>query len=318
MRRLGALVWSLSLVLGACTHAGLPQERWDDDLSVDRPASRPTPISAAPLATPPPTLAPDNVAARLEAALVRLGARHRQGSVEAAPGAYLDVWPLEERTTFDFVLDEMELAFTHPPGTFSTGMLIRARVALESAREEASRTHGPPPRELDRRMAVAFVSIARRLQARRDLADPEATAQLGTLRWPVSPILLTSGFGYRKDPVHRDGRLGFHAGIDLAGNRGDLVYAAGPGKVVSAGWKGGLGRAVFVQHGAGYTTVYAHLSEIMVKPGTEVDPSIVLGLMGSTGRSTGAHLHFEVRLGGTPLNPLEHLDIGAREPLASR
>ena len=119
--------------------------------------------------------------------------------------------------------------------------------------------------------------------------------------WPATgPI--TSNFGYRIGP--RTGRLELHTGWDIAGGFGNPVAATAPGVVVEAGWtNAGYGLHVVIDHGYGYRTLYGHLSRIGVSIGERVSPGDFLGNIGSTGNSTGPHLHYEVRVGNTPINP---------------
>jgi murein DD-endopeptidase MepM/ murein hydrolase activator NlpD len=112
---------------------------------------------------------------------------------------------------------------------------------------------------------------------------------------------MSSPFGLRRDPFTR-GRA-MHTGIDFRGTRGQGILATGPGRVSFAGWKGGYGRVIEVDHGAGVVTRYAHLSGIDVTVGQEVDRGDRIGRMGSTGRSTSTHLHYEVRINGRAVNP---------------
>jgi murein DD-endopeptidase MepM/ murein hydrolase activator NlpD len=128
-------------------------------------------------------------------------------------------------------------------------------------------------------------------------------------RWPVSPVRVTSGFGYRRDPL--SGRVGFHDGLDLSVPRGTPVLAASGGRVTFAGGRGGGGNMVVVGHAPGVKTVYAHLDRILVAPGTNLAAGETLGLAGSTGRATGPHLHFVVRIAGRPVNPLFLVGQGA-------
>jgi len=123
----------------------------------------------------------------------------------------------------------------------------------------------------------------------------------------LAPVrgILTSGFGYRRDPV--TGRRANHLGVDIATAPGREVLAPAPGLVVQAGRVGGLGNAVYVSHGYGVTTRYGHLSRISVVPGQRVEEGETLGLVGSTGKSTGYHLHYEVRENGQPKNPIYYL-----------
>lgn len=119
---------------------------------------------------------------------------------------------------------------------------------------------------------------------------------------PVENVLLTSGFGVRSDPF-RGGRA-MHAGVDIPGAHATPIYATADGFVGRAGRHGGYGNLVEVNHGRGIQTRYGHLSSITVVPGTRVKRGQLIGLMGSTGRSTGTHLHYEVRLEGRAINPM--------------
>lgn len=119
----------------------------------------------------------------------------------------------------------------------------------------------------------------------------------------TEPIANTesSGFGWRDDPFHH--RAKFHSGTDFRGKRGAPVLAAGNGVVKSTSWIGGYGNIVQVDHGGGVITAYAHLSRFLVKPGDAVTAGQAIAAVGATGRATGPHLHFEVRLDGRPVDP---------------
>lgn len=119
---------------------------------------------------------------------------------------------------------------------------------------------------------------------------------------------LTSRFGYRSDPFSGE-RAEYHPGIDFKGHYGDAVKCTANGRVVSAGWAGGYGNCVRVKHNNGFETVYGHLSRITVKVGQTVNVGDKVGQVGSTGRSTGAHLHYEVRQNGKPVNPTKFLTL---------
>ncbi len=123
---------------------------------------------------------------------------------------------------------------------------------------------------------------------------------------PVKSYSYTSGFGVRYDPF--TGFSAMHAGIDMAGAAGEPIYAAASGIVVSAGRSGGYGNLVELAHGRGLATRYGHLSAILVRPGERVRQGEEIGRMGSTGRSTGTHLHYEVRIDGQAVNPRPYLD----------
>lgn len=134
------------------------------------------------------------------------------------------------------------------------------------------------------------------------LSSVERSLFLGTgFVNPLRDAQKTSGFGMRRDPFTH--HMSFHGGIDLACRPGTKVYAARSGVVTFAGYKGNYGFAVEVSHSHGYSSIYGHLSRIYVRPGAEVNTGTVLGLSGNTGRSTGPHLHFEVRRRATPVSP---------------
>jgi len=112
----------------------------------------------------------------------------------------------------------------------------------------------------------------------------------------------TSGFGYRNDPKGAGTRM--HAGTDLAGAYGTAIYATADGVVTEAGWSNGYGRMVQIKHAFGLETRYAHLSQVRVEVGQKVSRGDRIGDMGNSGRSTGTHLHYEVHLNGSPINPM--------------
>ena len=124
---------------------------------------------------------------------------------------------------------------------------------------------------------------------------------------------MASGYGYRRDPVYGTSR--FHEGLDFAADIGTPVYATANGRVVKAGWESGYGNMVEIDHGYDYVTRYAHLSKFSVKPGDTVGRGDVVGAVGNTGKSTGPHLHYEVRYNGAPKNPINYyfMDITPEE-----
>ncbi|NLW01752.1 MAG: M23 family metallopeptidase [Clostridiaceae bacterium] len=124
--------------------------------------------------------------------------------------------------------------------------------------------------------------------------------------WPVNSRTIFSGFGMRFHPIYKRYRM--HDGLDMAGSTGDPVYASGEGKVIFAGWNGGFGNVIIIDHGNGFKTYYAHLSKILVKEGQWVSKAQKIGHVGSTGLSTSSHLHFEVRLNEKPTDPLYYIE----------
>ncbi len=137
-------------------------------------------------------------------------------------------------------------------------------------------------------------------EERRRRAGQGSSGEFILVAWPAAGDVV-SGFGPRTHPIFGVRRN--HNGIDIDGDTGDPVRAALVGEVIIAGWRNGFGNTVVLNHYDGYTTLYAHLSKILVSKGTEVDHGDLIGEVGSTGWSTGPHLHFEVRLNGKALNP---------------
>jgi murein DD-endopeptidase MepM/ murein hydrolase activator NlpD len=137
------------------------------------------------------------------------------------------------------------------------------------------------------------------------------TLALVPYRKPViGEVEFTSGFGIRSDPFL--GRPAMHTGLDFRAAMGDPVRATANGKVASSGWAGGYGRMVEIDHGNGLSTRYGHLSEISVKVGDQIKIGQVIGAVGSTGRSTGPHLHYETRIDGEAVDPQKFLRAGVR------
>lgn len=117
-----------------------------------------------------------------------------------------------------------------------------------------------------------------------------------------------SGFGYRANPFHGKGSE-FHSGIDIVGHSGDAIKATANGVVTVADYHYGYGKCVVIRHSHGYETLYGHLSKIRVRTGQKIKTNQHIGDLGSTGRSTGPHLHYEVRYLGKPLNPKKFLEL---------
>ncbi len=154
------------------------------------------------------------------------------------------------------------------------------------------------PIEFDKEIAPKYQELADDLELWNGLAKLNTLLPLGA---PVEKARVTSNFGMREDPF--TGEQKRHRGIDFAGKIGTELMAVAPGRVVSAGERVGYGTTVEIDHGLGFTTLYAHLSQVMVARGDWVRPGTVIGLAGSTGRSTGPHLHYEIRYKGVPFDP---------------
>ena len=126
----------------------------------------------------------------------------------------------------------------------------------------------------------------------------------GGMIWPISgPI--TSEFGWRTHPIFGSAR--FHSGLDIGGDYGMPIHAAASGVVIEAGWIGGYGNTIMIEHGSGIVTLYGHNESLAVGVGQQVNQGDVIAYCGSTGNSTGPHCHFEVRVGGEPVSPWDYL-----------
>ncbi len=187
---------------------------------------------------------------------------------------------------------------------------VKVEPILDAVRREFSGQGGPfLPAEDVEALTQSGVDISRIAPLMSDLERLNvirvALERLPFAR-PTRGARQTSLFGYRRDPVN--GRKGFHSGTDFAGPRGTPIHATGPGEVVEAGWVRGYGRLVKVKHAFGYETVYAHLHRIRVKVGDTVERGDRIGDMGNSGRSTGTHLHYEVRINGKAVNPVSYIE----------
>lgn len=162
----------------------------------------------------------------------------------------------------------------------------------------------------------AFNSGGPYVEGRSDSEDAELERQLAVIRSTSDPEYLPSiwahlgkinnEYGFRRNPF--GGRTyEFHAGMDIDGERGDMVVAPASGIVTKAGWQGGYGNMIEVDHGNGLTTRYGHLSKLAVTVGDTLSRGVLIAYVGSTGRSTGPHLHYELRLNDRPINPRQFL-----------
>ena len=182
--------------------------------------------------------------------------------------------------------------------TSGTGGLFVAYRAGKEAAEDHQAAHGS---EVDRIAAVFEAQEERHERLRKILVHLPLAA-------PLDDYDVRSGFGKRIDPIN--GRLAMHSGIDLVSVPLAPVYSTNAGKVVYAGWYGGYGRMVEIDHGMGIRTRYAHLRSIAVQAGQKIGEHTRIGIMGSSGRSVGAHVHYEVLFGGRPYNPAKFLELG--------
>lgn len=172
--------------------------------------------------------------------------------------------------------------------------LKQDRAALEAAEAQLTRD------------SQGIANLIRQRVAAQQAANQNRAIIRGTGRFSFpSDGSITSSFGSRLHPIL--GYRRFHAGIDFGATHGSTIRAADSGTVIFAGWYGGYGKAVIIDHGNGLTTMYAHASELLVSEGQGVQRGQAIAAVGSTGLSTGPHLHFEVRQNGEPVNPIAYL-----------
>ena len=180
----------------------------------------------------------------------------------------------------------------------------RARDAAAGAEQAENAALGTALAQHDEAEAELAAESQRIAALAQSAGDTPALGD-GTFIRPV-PGPITSGFGYRTDPV--TGATAFHSGLDIGAPCGTPIKAAGTGVILSAGFNsGGYGNMTLINHGNGLSTLYGHQSSIIVSAGQSVTQGQVIGYVGSTGKSTGCHLHFEVRVGGNPVDPTGYL-----------
>jgi murein DD-endopeptidase MepM/ murein hydrolase activator NlpD len=278
-----AMLESRATALGGATGSIRPAARGDGDAAAQPPASGDSLFAPHPL--------DDGKQSSIDTELKNVDASLDR--VEHDETAALDQMQVryDGRTrTVRRVLDGLGLRFHAEPAGIG-GPFIPVKM--------------PPANESFAR-ALTRVNIAR---AQAD--DLDNTLKYVPLRRPLAGELeMTSPFGVRMDPFFHQPSV--HPGIDFRATVGDSIYATAAGKVVKAGWDGGYGQMVEIDHGEGLATRYGHMSEIGVTVGQKVRAGQIIGRVGSTGRSTGPHLHYEVRVNGEAVNPDKFLAAGGQ------
>ena len=218
------------------------------------------------------------------------------GQVGAMQAEILRLNALGERLVKMAGLNAEEFDFQNPPpqGGPETGSSLTTP-AIDDLAEELAEVLS----ELDDRKHK--LTMLEELIMERHLGEQAAPSG-----WPVRSGYITSTFGFRKDPFR--GRSAFHKGIDFAGVRGSPVVAVGDGIVTFSGRQSGYGNMVEVRHKDGLTTRYGHCQKLLVKEGASVERGQTIATLGSSGRSTGPHVHFEVLVGGKQVNPMKYID----------
>jgi murein DD-endopeptidase MepM/ murein hydrolase activator NlpD len=182
-------------------------------------------------------------------------------------------------------------------GIYPEAIMSANRMADASSLKQDSRIFLPGAK------VAAYVETNGSRRAVASGVKDQVTARRG-FGWPVVGKI-SSSFGWRKDPIR--GRRDFHTGLDIRAPRGRPIVASSAGRVVHSGWMGGYGRTIVISHPGNITTLYGHCSKLLANVGQTVKRGQRIALVGSTGRSTGNHVHFEVRSGGSPMNPIKLL-----------
>lgn len=227
-------------------------------------------------------------AARLERSRVPVGAPMPSGAVKN--------WLYLNSAVDEFL--------RRPANRTSSYDVVRARITAEAELELDARAYGDIPVDLAENVLERMSRLAMRMAEVRRL-HVITQRQKAMFIWPVEPTVVTSLFGRRLHPV--EGTWKQHFGIDLLADEGQLISAAADGVVLRSGENGAHGIQVEVQHKGGLVTRYSHLSQTLVERGLVLKRGDPIGLAGSTGVSTGAHLHFEVWRNGTAVDPIEEL-----------
>ncbi len=286
--------FALGWVLAACASA--PARHLSLAEALKEPPVRPTPAASK---------VHD---AALHAELFAFSDASEAERVKAMKGSPM---PEVEAERWTEVLGAVDAFLAQPlePGTpFDAA---RARLVLQAELTADGQTYGDVPKALAFRVSNELQALSSKVA----IAAERLRVQPKRFLWPVAPVVVTSPYGTRVHPLTGDTQ--FHAGTDLLADAAQPVHAAYDGVVVFAGWHGGYGKQIELQHDAHVSTRYGHLQTWLVDSGTRVHKGQVIGLAGSTGLSTGVHVHFEVRRDGVPLDPEAELLPSSQPPLVA-
>jgi murein DD-endopeptidase MepM/ murein hydrolase activator NlpD len=250
----------------------------------------------------------------LRGTLVRFSTEARGWRARTHEGASM---PLQEIDNWRGLTAALDSFLDRRADQTSSYDVIRARVTAEAELEMDARTYGDFPSEIAENVVERVTRLAVRMAEVRKLGIKPRERVTTDFAWPIEPVVVTSLFGKRIHPITK--KYSAHEGLDLSAEAGQLITASARGTVISAEWAGGFGKRVEIQHPGNIITTYCHLSQFLVEPGTVVERGDPVGLAGSTGLSTGPHLHFELIRNGKPMDPLEELGAPeAKRPLAAR
>lgn len=207
------------------------------------------------------------------------------------------------------MLAELDTFLTRTPAQTSPFDLVRARLILQTQLATDAQLFGDIPSAIAEGAQRTIGLLSARLTA---ISPVQTYADLRRFVWPIVPAVITSPFGNRVHPI--SGLYRFHSGLDLLADPAQPIRAAYDGVVVFSAWNGGYGKQIEVQHDPRLATRYGHLQTLLVGDGKRVKRGEIIGLAGSTGSSTGVHLHFELLRNGEPLDPEEALAKNGTSP----
>ncbi|MEA4845747.1 MAG: M23 family metallopeptidase [Clostridiaceae bacterium] len=213
------------------------------------------------------------------------------------------------------MLDEVKKAVGITPSPSNEGIEVKLVSPKDSSSISLLKEESNPDMSLKIASIEAdFASLTDKIAAQKQIINDSMTPIKDQLAYlmakpSIKPVTasITAGFGYRKNPFTSRGTE-FHKGIDFAASYGQTVSATGDGIVTFAGWNAGYGRTVIISHGYGLSTLYGHNSKLLVKQGDKVKKGQAISKAGNTGRSTGTHVHYEVKLNGKNVNPTKYFD----------
>jgi murein DD-endopeptidase MepM/ murein hydrolase activator NlpD len=280
-----------AVLLAACATAPVPRTPWEEAFGKKAP-----PKTALP---PLKQQADPRTSPELHAALFAFSDAVAAARVSVTRGAKMGV---PATAAWAAVLAEVDRFLARPAATASPFDVARARLVLQAELEADAQLYGDFPEAVTEGTQKSLAALTQRLA---QVAPVQHLVDLKRFIWPVTPVVVTSPFGHRFHPIH--GAYRFHSGTDLLADPAQPVRAAYDGVVRFAGWNGGSGKQIEVQHDARFTTRYSHLQTLLVGDGRKVKKGEIIGLAGSTGQSTGVHLHFELTRNGFPEDPEDAL-----------
>lgn len=261
--------------------------------------------AAAASAKKPPTADP-RTSTELHAALFSFSDAVQAARVHVTRGAKMGE---ASQAAWLGVLDQVDRFLARAPALCSPFDVVRARLVLQTELTADAQLYGDfPPNVADGTQKSLGLLTARLAQVApaQQLVDPKRFI------WPLEPIVITSPFGHRVHPIH--GTYRFHSGLDLLADPAQPIRAAYDGLVTFSGWNGAYGKQIELQHDPRFATRYSHLQTVLVPEGKRVKRGEVIGLAGSTGQSTGVHLHFELTRNGEPEDPEDALAQNGTSP----